>query len=218
MRLSGPLPFRVAGERACGPGIDDLKGGNAIAVAALKHLHATGRKPHMPVSAMMIPVEIRQMRPAEIGRVVEILAHWNMAPVAPGPGCPDPETSGLEEGRTFVAVSGGTVVGVASYVLRGDGWAETASLAVDPAWRGKGVGERLQRARLAAMKTLGVQHVRTETDRPETIAWYQRKFGYRVAGAVPKKHAFSLPDVAGHTWNLPELRGKVVLIFFWATW
>jgi cytochrome oxidase Cu insertion factor (SCO1/SenC/PrrC family) len=30
--------------------------------------------------------------------------------------------------------------------------------------------------------------------------------------------AFSLPDLVGHTWNLTELRGKVVLLFFWATW
>jgi ribosomal protein S18 acetylase RimI-like enzyme len=147
----------------------------------------------------MISVEIRQMRPAEIGRVVEILAHWNMAPVAQGPDCPDPETTGLEEGRTFVAIAGDTIVGVASYVLRGEGWAETASLAVDPAWRGQGIGERLQRSRLAAMQALGVRHVRTETDRPETIAWYQRKFGYHAAGIVPKKHAFSLVGVSHWT-------------------
>ena len=147
----------------------------------------------------MIPVEIRQMRQAEIGRVVEILAHWNMAPVVQGPDCPDPETTGLDEGRTFVAIAGGTIVGVASYVLRDEGWAETASLAVDPAWRGRGVGERLQRSRLAAIRALGVRHVRTETDRPETIAWYQRKFGYRVAGVVPKKHAFSLVGVPNWT-------------------
>jgi cytochrome oxidase Cu insertion factor (SCO1/SenC/PrrC family) len=30
--------------------------------------------------------------------------------------------------------------------------------------------------------------------------------------------AFSLSDLAGHTWTLAELRGKVVLLFFWATW
>jgi hypothetical protein len=30
--------------------------------------------------------------------------------------------------------------------------------------------------------------------------------------------AFSLPDLAGQTWKLEELRGKVVLLFFWATW
>jgi hypothetical protein len=30
--------------------------------------------------------------------------------------------------------------------------------------------------------------------------------------------AFSLPDLAGHTRNLEGFRGKVVLLFFWATW
>ena len=30
--------------------------------------------------------------------------------------------------------------------------------------------------------------------------------------------AFSLPDVDGRTWALAELKGKVVLLFFWATW
>ena len=29
---------------------------------------------------------------------------------------------------------------------------------------------------------------------------------------------FSLPDLAGRTRNLAEFRGKVVLLFFWATW
>ena len=30
--------------------------------------------------------------------------------------------------------------------------------------------------------------------------------------------AFSLPDLAGHTRNLADLRGKVVVLFFWTTW
>jgi cytochrome oxidase Cu insertion factor (SCO1/SenC/PrrC family) len=30
--------------------------------------------------------------------------------------------------------------------------------------------------------------------------------------------AFSLPDIAGNPRTLADLRGKVVLLFFWATW
>jgi cytochrome oxidase Cu insertion factor (SCO1/SenC/PrrC family) len=30
--------------------------------------------------------------------------------------------------------------------------------------------------------------------------------------------AFSLPDLQGRTVNLADLKGKVVLLFFWATW
>ena len=55
--LAGPLSFRVEGDRAYGPGIYDMKGGNAIALAALEHLHALGRRPHLPVTVMMIPDE-----------------------------------------------------------------------------------------------------------------------------------------------------------------
>ncbi len=30
--------------------------------------------------------------------------------------------------------------------------------------------------------------------------------------------AFELPDLAGHSRRLADLKGKVVLLFFWATW
>ena len=42
----------------------------------------------------------------------------------------------------------------------------------------------------------------------------------RIQPYDPPKPApgFSLPDLNGKTVRLDDLRGKVVLVFFWATW
>ena len=38
---------------------------------------------------------------------------------------------------------------------------------------------------------------------------------YDPSKAAP---AFSLPDLTGKPWNLTDARGKLTLLFFWATW
>jgi cytochrome oxidase Cu insertion factor (SCO1/SenC/PrrC family) len=38
---------------------------------------------------------------------------------------------------------------------------------------------------------------------------------YEPPKAAP---AFSLPDLTGRTVRLTDLRGKTVMLFFWATW
>ena len=154
----------------------------------------------MPADA---PVEIRTMRAEDLGRVVEILGCWGMAPVEASPERPDPERSGLAVGRTLVASVRGRIIGVASYVIESPRFAVTESLAVDPAWLGRGIGERLHRARLDILLAQGIEKVRSEADRPQTIAWYVKHFGCRVVGTIPKKHAFGLEGVK--EWTLLEL-------------
>lgn len=146
---------------------------------------------------------VRKARADDESAALAILAEWNMAPVAASDEVPNPERSRLDIAKTFVAQANDSLVGVASYIHHSPSVAETASLAVSPTVKGSGVGFRLQCARLAQMKRLGVCTVRTETDRPDTIEWYVRKFGYRIVGTAPKKHAFSLLNVS--KWTVLEL-------------
>ncbi len=146
---------------------------------------------------------IRKMVEDDVPFVVAILRDWIMAPRAPSDETPDPERSGIDVSNGFVATDGARVIGACSYIVCSPTLVETANLAVNSAYRGKGVGYRLHVARLDEIRHRGFRKVRTEADRPETIAWYKRKFGYREVGTNPKKHAFSLPDV--DHWTVLEL-------------
>jgi N-acetylglutamate synthase-like GNAT family acetyltransferase len=149
----------------------------------------------------MMQIIIRKMQDADRGRVIEILEHWNLAPRQQ---LPNPESTGLDTpGAPFVAEIDSRIVGCASYILHPGRRAETGSLAVDPAFRGLGVGAKLQHARLAELKALGILSIFTETDRPEVIDWTVRKFGFRIAGTRRKSHAFSLEDI--DHWTVLEL-------------
>ena len=149
------------------------------------------------------PVVVRKMRPEDVPGALRVLAQWNMAPRVPSAEVPNSERTSMDNGNAFVAEAGGRIVGTCSYFLVGDGWAETASLAVDPEPRFAGVGVLLQQARLDEMRGRGVRRVRTETDRPATVRWYVRRFGYRTVGTDPKTDASGLPDV--DHWTVLEL-------------
>ena len=45
------------------------------------------------------------------------------------------------------------------------------------------------------MRDAGARRVITHADRPETIAWYKRNFGYREVGEARKLCEFGLPEV-----------------------
>ena len=55
--IDGPLPIRREDDRVYGPGILDMKSGLFLAVAALRELQRTGRKPQLPITFLIIPDE-----------------------------------------------------------------------------------------------------------------------------------------------------------------
>jgi GNAT superfamily N-acetyltransferase len=146
---------------------------------------------------------ITRMQPQHLAAAMALLEKWNMAPTHASADIPNPERDRLAIEQTFIALLDGQLVGVASYILLGDGRAETASLAVDPKYLGCGIGYELHLARLAEMRSKGIRHLRTESDRPEVVHWYINKFGYSVTGKSPKKHAFGHPGY--DSWTVLEL-------------
>jgi N-acetylglutamate synthase-like GNAT family acetyltransferase len=95
----------------------------------------------------------------------------------------------------FIAVSGGRIVGVGGYRILDADTAKTTLLAVDPAWRGRGIGAQLQAVRLEVMKAKGVRRIYTNTDDDSVIAWLERRHGFRRSGEViAKVHPFGRPD------------------------
>lgn len=112
---------------------------------------------------------------------------------------PSPEMPSFDLGRCFVAESDGVIVGVAGYDVLADRRGKTTLMAVDPALRGRRIGERLQRLRMRELRALGCEVVVTNADLPEAIAWYKRKFGYREVGSVRKLHNFGAVDIDAWT-------------------
>jgi ribosomal-protein-alanine N-acetyltransferase len=157
-----------------------------------------------PVRRPSRPFRIRPARlPGDRAAMLRVLETANMHHV------PSPEMDDFDAARWYVAEADGRVVGVAGFrMLDSDEGpvGKTTLLTVDPSWRGAGVGHALQELRMRLMRDAGAHKVITNADRPETISWYERHFGYRRVGEVRKLHEFGLPDVDRWTTLEAKLR------------
>jgi len=112
---------------------------------------------------------------------------------------PSPEMPEFDLSCAFVARLHGVVVGVAGYKMLSATRAKTTLLAVLPEVRRLGIGRLLQERRMDALVALGIRTLTTNADRPETIAWYEKYFGYVRVGTLPKLHPFGRTDIAEWT-------------------
>jgi 3-keto-5-aminohexanoate cleavage enzyme len=141
------------------------------------------------VTAVGEAIVLRPAEPADRSAILDVMRSANMHRV------PSAEMAELDLERFFVACVDGRVVGAAGWTLLPDGQGKTTLLAVLPEFTGDGIGARLQDARLEAMLGAGATTVTTNADRPVTINWYRRRYGYRVVGSLTKQHEFGDPSV-----------------------
>ena len=59
------------------------------------------------------------------------------------------------------------------------------------------------------LRGLGCKAVVTNADRPETIDWYKRKFGYREIGRLQKVHEFGDPAIFHWTMLAADIESWV---------
>jgi N-acetylglutamate synthase-like GNAT family acetyltransferase len=148
--------------------------------------------------------EIEIRRPSELDRggILAVLRTAEFHAIG------SPEMPEFPLSDCFVAVADGRIVGVGGYRILDADTAKTTLLAVDPTWRGCGIGNMLQEARLRVMKGAGVKRIYTNTDDEAVIAWLERHYGFRRSGElIPKVSPFGRSDMqhwVNMVWERPD--------------
>lgn len=132
------------------------------------------------------------MRPARADDLLAMLAVLEPTNMHHVPSAEMPE---LDYRCCFVAESSGAIIGMSGYKITSATEAKTTLMAVVPGFRGWDIGKALQVRRMEALLAQGVRWLTTNADRPETIAWYKKHFGYQEIGTLAKLHEFGRPDI-----------------------
>ncbi len=127
--------------------------------------------------------------PGDRDAILRVMRPFNMHHV------PSVEMEELNLSCFFVAKMRGEIVGAAGYKLLSPGKAKTTLLGVLPECGGMGIGKDLQHTRMEVMHRTGVKTLTTNADRPDTILWYKKHYGYRQVGSLKKLCPFGLEDV-----------------------
>ena len=125
--------------------------------------------------------EIRRPVESEWSRILEILETANFHRIGGG------EMAQFPLSDCFVCARGDYVVGVAGYKLLDQDTAKTTLMAVDPAYRGHGLGVRLHQARTDFLRETGARLLFLNCDDPVVVDWYARHFGFRPTGKIIEK-------------------------------
>ncbi|HSA30847.1 MAG TPA: GNAT family N-acetyltransferase [Candidatus Omnitrophota bacterium] len=141
----------------------------------------------------MSDIVIEKAREEDKADIFRLLKMANMHNI------PSPEMPELTYENYYVAKVDGKVVGFCGYKILSKTEAKTELMVVDPVCRGLGIGYRLQEYRMRDMFARGIKTLTTNTDLPETIAWYKKNFGYQEVGALKKFHEFGDPNI--DTWT-----------------
>ncbi len=128
-------------------------------------------------------------RESDVPAMLELLKTANMHHI------PSPEMPEFDWRYFFVARDDKRLVGLAGWKILSETEGKTTLMVVHPDMRGRGLGLRLQTARLREMARRGVRTVTTNADLPESIAWYKKHFGYVEAGHLRKVHEFGNPNI-----------------------
>ncbi|UPY37288.1 M20/M25/M40 family metallo-hydrolase [Sediminicoccus sp. KRV36] len=96
--LAGGLPFKREGDRAYGPGIQDMKGGTYLAIEAIRQLAIAGIATSKPVTVLLTPDE--EVGSPSTRDLIEAEAARHSVVLVPEPARPD---GGVVTGRYAIA-------------------------------------------------------------------------------------------------------------------